>query len=63
MPNFKTEADVKEWIESVDEHNVQADDIAEELAEAWQVVYGHPLSEEDADTRRDAWSHLCSAVL
>lgn len=60
---FANEIEVKEWIESVDENNTQSEDIADELADAWQVVYGHPLSQEDADTQQDAWSHLCSAVL
>lgn len=60
---FADESDVREWIESVDETNTQPEDIADELAAAWQVVYGHPLGDEDADTQRDAWSHLCSAVL
>lgn len=58
-----TENDVREWIESVDETNTQPGDIREKLEQAWQIVFGHPLAEEDADTRRDAWSHLCSAVL
>ena len=57
---FTTEAEVSEWIESVDE---QTDDIREELESAWLVVFGSPLSGEDADTQRDAWSHLCAAVL
>jgi hypothetical protein len=60
---FATEAEVAEWIESVDEQHTQPEDIREELESAWLVVYGHPLAEEDADTQRDAWSHLCSAVL
>ena len=63
MAIFSTEAEVSEWIESVDEQNTQAADIREEMESAWLVVFGHPLSEEDADTQRDAWSHLCSAVL
>ena len=60
---MKTEADVREWIESVDETNTQPSDIRDELEQAWQIVFGCPLDDEDADTRRDAWSHLCSAVL
>jgi len=60
---MKTKADVREWIESVDEQHTQPEDIETELAQAWQIVYGHPLSGEDTDTQRDAWSHLCSAVL
>ena len=63
MSKFASEVEVKEWIESVDESNTQPADIAEELADAWQVVYGRPLSDEDGETQRDAWSHLCSAVL
>ena len=60
---MKTEADVREWIESVDETATQPGEIREELEQAWQIVFGRPLDEEDADTRRAAWSHLCSAVL
>ena len=60
---FTTEAEVSEWIESVDEQCTQTDDIREELESAWLVVFGSPLSGEDADTQRDAWSHLCAAVL
>lgn len=60
---FANEIEVKEWIESVDESNTQPSEIADELAAAWQVVFGYSLDQEDGDTRRDAWSHLCSAVL
>jgi hypothetical protein len=60
---MKTQNDVREWIESVDEQTTEPSDIADELAAAWQIVYGHPLADEDADTQRDAWSHLCAAVL
>lgn len=63
MATLTSQADVREWIESVDEQTTQPEDIQDELAAAWQIVYGRPLAEEDDDTRRDAWSHLCSAVL
>jgi hypothetical protein len=63
MAIFSTEAEVSEWIESVDEQNTQTSDIREELESAWLVVFGHPLSDEDADTQRDAWSHLCAACM
>lgn len=59
---FKNESEVSEWIESVDEQTTQSEDIADELESAWQVVFGRSLESEDADTRRDAWSHLCAAV-
>lgn len=62
MP-FATKADVANWIESIDEKTTQAADIADELAAAWQVVYGCSLCNEDDDTQRDAWSLLCAAVL
>jgi hypothetical protein len=60
---FANKTEIAEWIESVDEHNVQPGDIEDELAAAWLCVYGRELSTEDADTRRDAWSLLCSDVL
>lgn len=60
---MKTVEDVRTWIESVDEYTTQPADIADELAQAWHIVMGHALTDEDADTRRDAWSHLCAAVL
>jgi len=60
---MKTKQDVAEWIESIDETHTQPQDIADEMLVAWQVVYGRPLSDEDVDTQRDAWSHLCSAVM
>ena len=60
---FSTKSQVSEWIESVDEQHTQPADIREELESAWLVVYGHPLSDESEDVQRDAWSHLCSAVL
>lgn len=63
MTIFTTEAEVSEWIESVDEQSTQVTDIREELESAWLVVFGHPLSDEDADTQSDAWSHLCAAVI
>ncbi len=60
---FATDAEVAEWIESVDESNTQPGDIADELAAAWLTVFGRPLAEEDDEVRGSAWSHLCSAVL
>ena len=63
MSQFKNEAEVSEWIESVDEQSTQPADIREELESAWLVVFGHPLSDEDDDTQRDAWSHLCAACM
>lgn len=51
------------WIESVDEQHTQPADIADELAAAWPVVFGRELATENDDVRRDAWSHLCAAVL
>lgn len=63
MTRFASEAEVVEWVESVDENNTQPHEIADELSAAWQVVFGRPLADEDGDTRRDAWSHLCAAVL
>lgn len=63
MSKFKTEAEVSEWIESVDEQYTQAAEIREEIESAWLVVFGRPLSEEDEQTRGSAWSHLCAACL
>jgi len=60
---FSTAADVAEWMESVDESTTQRQDIEDELADAWLIVYGNSLADEDDDMQRDAWSHLCSAVL
>lgn len=61
--SFANEAEVSEWIESVDEQHTRKEDIREEIEAAWVVVFGNPLSEEDTDTQQDAWSHLCAAVL
>ena len=54
---------VANWIESVNETTTQLADIRDELEAAWRLVFKRELSEEDAETQRDAWSHLCSAVL
>jgi len=59
---FKNEQEVYEWIESVDEQYTQAADVQDELAAAWLIVFGNELLSEEEDMRRDAWSHLCSAV-
>ena len=44
----------------MNETTTQLADIREELEAAWRLVFNRELSDEDAETQRDAWSHLCS---
>ena len=53
---MKTKQDVADWIESVDELTTQRADIDDELHEAWLIVYGRGLDDEEEDVIADAWS-------
>jgi len=56
---MKTESDVREWIESINEQ-CPPDDFDAELATAWQIIFGR--QPDPGDEARDAWSHLCAGV-
>ena len=56
---IQTEADVREWIQGIDEQSPPPD-FEDDLAIAWQVVFGR--QPDPGEETRDAWSHLCAAV-
>ena len=60
---MKNEKDVADWLNAQEEGDEYAPGFADNLAECWHVVFGRSLADEDQETRGNAWSHLCSAVL
>ncbi len=59
---FKSENDVADWIEALDDQTGRNADYEEAIADAWKCVFESELSNEDELTQINAFSLLCDAV-